>query len=184
MPWPPPYLPQMTGVTQVTFLQPLPQLLHRMDICPSPGIGPGRNLAGEGDFALAYKPCLCIEEAIGGGGRGESVSWTCLHSIINSCPSRSFTNRRAACLSGPQGTLDDYLESPPYSCSLPQWFWGHITSVWGPPLNFPNLVPEDLNLLESCVFRYHVRFMLPTSCGCCGIDGCNFLLRSQCPLQC
>ena len=58
----PPYLPQMTGVTQVTFLQPLPQLLHWMDICPSPGIGLGRNLAGEGDFALAYKPVYALKK--------------------------------------------------------------------------------------------------------------------------
>ena len=107
---------------------------------------------------------------------------THLHRLIPHCPSPGFTNRRAACLSGLQGTLDDHLESPPYSCSLPQWFLGHITSVWGPPLHFPNFVPEILNLLESRVFRYHMRSTLPTSCGCCEINGCNrhiFLLLEK-----
>ena len=52
----------MTGVTQVTFLQSLPQLLHWMDICPSPGTGPGRDLAGEGDFALAHKPVYALKK--------------------------------------------------------------------------------------------------------------------------
>ena len=66
--------------------------------------------------------------------------------------------------------------------ALPQWQWGHRTSAWVPVLCFPNLFPEDLNLLESRVFRYHVRSALPTSCGCCGINGCNrhiFLLLEK-----
>ena len=61
----------MTGVTQVTFLQSLPQLLHWMDICPSPGTGPGRDLAGEGDFALAHKPVYALKNQKGAGAEGD-----------------------------------------------------------------------------------------------------------------
>lgn len=42
----------MATVTQVTFLQPLPQLLWWMDTCTFPDLGPGRGLAGEGDVVL------------------------------------------------------------------------------------------------------------------------------------
>ena len=56
----PPHLAQKTGVTQVTFLQPLPQLLHWMDICTSRGTGPGRNLTGEGGVLLGCNPVYCF----------------------------------------------------------------------------------------------------------------------------
>ena len=46
----------MTGVIQVTFLQPLPQLLWWMDTCTLPDIGPERDLAGEGAVVLGNNP--------------------------------------------------------------------------------------------------------------------------------
>ena len=40
-----------------------------------------------------------------------------VHSLTTCHPSPGFTNRRAVCPSGFQGTLEDQLQPPPSSCS-------------------------------------------------------------------
>ena len=114
----PPHLPQMTCVIQDTFLQLLPQLLHWMDMCSLPGTGPGRNLAGKGDVLLGCNLLSASNKGVREGGRGEAESWTCLRSLTTCWPSPGFTDRRAVCLSEPQGTLEGHLQPPPSSFSL------------------------------------------------------------------
>ena len=164
----------MTGVTQDTFLQPLSQLLHWMDVCYLPGTGPGRNLARKGDIVLGCNPVYASKKGQRGGGRGEEGNWT---QVVSTAWPHAIPHLVSQI--GELFALVDFRGPWKVSCNLllppalPQWRWGHRTSAWVPALRFLNFVPEYLNLPESCVLRYQMRSALHTSCGWRGSHGGN-----------
>ena len=175
------YLLKKTGVTQVSFLQPFWQHLYWTHTSSSPGIGPDRWWVRErASVSGAQTLIFWVEKRVRESSEGKQRQ-TYLQSMITPHPSSGFTNRRAVCLSVLQGTSEEHgnhLLLP----ALPQWWWDHRTLVWAPALCFPNFVPEDLNLPESCVLRYQMRSVLHTSCGCHGSNGGNrhvFLLPEK-----
>ena len=72
----------MATVTQLTFLQPLPQLLWWMDTYTFPDLGPGRGLDGEGDVFLGNNPLYASKNEQWGVAEGKQG----VESLSKACP--------------------------------------------------------------------------------------------------
>ena len=117
---------------------------------------------GAGDVQLGARNLLFwVEKGVRGVGRGEAGRWT-LQRMTSHHPSPGFTNRRAAHLSGFQGSKKIACKSLPSALSTSSF------EVIGPQFEsqlclFLTLWPGARKVLEPRVFRCHMRSVLPTS---------------------
>ena len=146
---------------------------------------PCRNLAVKVLSCWGSNPVFCFKQGVRERDRGEGGSWTCLHSLTTCRPSPSFTNRRDACLSGLQETLEDCLQQPTSSSShsgfgshnlifmtSSAFYHLHICRWKSPKV----LLSSDVRWGQHCPHHRVAMEAMDTT------DICSFPLKSQNPL--